>query len=223
MKKLLCLLFSLLFTLSVCGCAKLGDNIPKLENDIDFQEPLFEKYVRVAVGKLDGDILQSDLDTIKKLYVGFGMEYSTSDYEFCLNEDKTESNIGDMFGELPRLTRDPGDEYANDQDIDEPLTYEDLKYFKNMQALSIFSQNLRTAEFLKELKNLQYLDIDLGQYPLDLNHIKSEKLVSLEVGGDAVTGYDALLKIDSLKFVKMNLPEDIENKLLAKGVIVVSK
>lgn len=238
MKKLICLLISIILMVSLCACGatevdtkKVSDVKNKVEksNSIEFADSLLEQYIRVALGKLQGEITQDDIDTITKLqFHAFGyIAYSTRDWELEDSEDSSEM-IGDMYEPLPTLVRAEDSEYKTKYEKEStfPISLEDLEKFTKLQALEISKDDIKNYNYLSKLTNLKYLYLLTYDCVFDCELIKDSSIEYLElsVEEDALLNQEALLNISTLKKVVMydaELRPEIESKLKSKGVEVV--
>lgn len=220
MKRKITVIISLLLVIVLSACNantpnKTGDlGSKKTEsNSIQFADEILEKYARIMFGKLSGDITQEDLDKIKK--IEFDSVFETVDYSY---KDYDEKNFH-LEGEIDALKDKEGEDRLF------PLSYEDLKYFRNLQVVSLRANN---ADFIKDLKHLKYISI--GVPIIDLSVFKNTSIEVMHIYDferfeeTTVTNYEALLELDNLKYVDIgNIPADIEKKLKAKGVEIKAK
>lgn len=217
-KRKITVIISLLLVLVLSACSiNLSNGTADIDSkkteseSIQFADGILEKYVRIVFGKLAGNITQEDVDKITKFSEGWGeVEYSFQDYIYDTYSDGT-PHIGNVEGKIDALKDEEGKDYLI------PLSYEDLKYFHNLQAISIFKAH--NADFIKELKNLKYIRISVPI--IDLSVFKKTSIEAMKVYSDNITNYEALLELDNLKYVDISdIPDNIAQQLEAKGVTV---
>lgn len=119
---------------------------------IQFADTQMEAYVRQILGKLQEDITASDLEEITGL-------------AFDFREIRATRELQTRFDGSPGISASMEICIKGDREIDVGYTlqifesWEDLKYFKNLEVLIIGTQQVRNLDFLSQLSNLKYLNI----------------------------------------------------------------
>lgn len=215
-KRKIAVILSLLLVIVLSACSVNLPNETAVRNSektesksIQFADEILEKYVRIVFGKLAGDITQEDVDKITKFREHLGyVGYSFQDYIY---DTSSSLYMGQLEGSIDVLK----DEEGKDSLI--PLSYEDLKYFHNMQAVCI--ESAHNADFIKDLENLKYISISVPI--IDLSVFKKTSIEAMYVRSDNITNYEVLLELDNLKYVDISdIPDSIAQQLKAKGVTV---
>lgn len=103
---------------------------------VEFQDPVIEEMLRTILGKPDGEVLRSELQSIHSIYWRAGNRYW--------------SNLQSDDGKLPK---DGSEWYSTGQ----PQTLADLAYCDNLQWLEFTSVEIPSLEPLYSLTQLEHL------------------------------------------------------------------
>ncbi|WP_433744688.1 leucine-rich repeat domain-containing protein [Falsibacillus pallidus] len=184
----------LFFLLSGCSDevfqeAKVDSSHEKQEK-IVFHDPSFEKEIRSLLGEKEGDLSETDLQTIEE-FEGNAKIKSYKDLKYLKN--------------LNKLVLPPG---SKDIEAIERLNHlEELHMSPNKENLKILTSSLTE---LKNLHNLWLNNSNLGSYDF-LN--QPSDLEEIHISGDSLTELPAWPKMKNLKklFMDSNKINNIQN------------
>ena len=152
----------LAFTMCSCGSQLpfTGDSSTK---ELKFEDKHFEKYMNVMFGKLDGGVTQEDMDSIKQIQL-MGNDYYKNFIEYMYDDYEYNSEYMDNYGykytletggklgkvpTVPQIKYSDDYEYATSSENDfEPMTYNDVAKFRNLQVLTKDGEYTRAAAML---------------------------------------------------------------------------
>lgn len=214
MRKLVLLLLVILL---LAGCSNKGNagavnnTVPNnsTSDSVKFTDSIFEKYFRLSINKLDGDLSKDELSAVKQLKLDNGdFKFSYQPYEMIQRETVSESGKiyyiienNSKFNVVYKiLTEDK-------KEIIKPSTTEDLKLFTGLEYLEVSSWPpgewpLYNFEFVKYMPEIKYIKVE--QSPHDLTPLKNcSKLEYLGLDFSQVTDFSVFSEMDSIKHIEI--------------------
>lgn len=157
----------------------------KIDNKtIEFKDKNFEDVVRAQIGKTSGNILKSDVSKIEKL----DLTYTSI----------KEARIKNSGGKLT--------EEEIQKDYHELESIEGLQYFTGLKSLNLTLSFAPDISPLKDLTNLQYLNISRN-YRLDDDSINNlselTNLEQLDISSDGISDLTPLKNLKKLKALNL--------------------
>lgn len=160
-----------------CGCKNTAQHVDVVEEvgeilksnktiKKEFADPVFEKYLRVALGNLDGELTEEELASVKQISIDTNSAFSIF-YDGIVDGRISLDGKGDV--EVPYDRKD-------DRHIQ---SLEDLEKLPNLEAVYINKHNYSSSEKLVEFRNFDFVE-NLPKLKAISGHSVADTLKPLE-------------------------------------------
>lgn len=197
----------LVCAMAFCGCGTSesvseeanADRVVKKE----FADPVFEKYLRSALGNLGGELTEGELGAIKQIGfdpLGYAMGITYESYSDGYVDYDTAIPV-------PYETTETNSYHEEELRIQ---SLEDLRMLPNLEAVYLMDDDydsvvFKNFNFVKDLPHLKELSGEYAGTSLEpLKHCKELETLRLDMATRAVTDFSPLSQCTSLKNLDLN-------------------
>ena len=155
---------------------------------VKFKDKGFEKAIREELKKAEGDIYNTDLSSIKEINIVGNT--TNSELQWWRND-----------GELIYKDSTTGAESSEKGSI---ISLEDIEMFRNLEKVTIVSNNISDISPLKKLSKLSYINLNNNNISDITTISKLDNLRYLSLSGNPIKGFAPLTALKQLEKLELN-------------------